>query len=120
MKIYNKLIRDKIPEIMTKDGKTFEVVVLSNEEDFILNLEKKLIEELNELKEAIKNKKIKEIKSELADVMLVCAFLKKELSIIEQTRKRFHISRQSLEKEYIIKNKERGQFHKRLFLVHVL
>jgi predicted house-cleaning noncanonical NTP pyrophosphatase (MazG superfamily) len=119
MKIYNKLIRDKIPEIMEKDGKKFEVVVLQDENDFLINLERKLIEELLELNEAISRKKIKDIKSELADVLLVCKFLKKNLPIIEQTRKHFNISRQSLEKTYIIKNKERGLFNKRLFLVQV-
>lgn len=32
MKVYNKLVRDKIPELIESDGKTCKTRVLSNEE----------------------------------------------------------------------------------------
>lgn len=46
--IYNKLIRDKIPEIIQKDGKKYEVVVLQDSE-FDEALRNKLIEESQEV-----------------------------------------------------------------------
>ena len=45
--IYNKLIRDKIPEIIEASGKTCETEILSDEE-YLQMLDKKLDEELAE------------------------------------------------------------------------
>lgn len=47
MKIYNKLVRDKIPEIIEKDGKSCKTHILSNDE-YIVALEVKLNEEVAE------------------------------------------------------------------------
>ena len=41
MKVYNKLVRDKIPEIIEADGKVCRTHILSNEE-YIAALEAKL------------------------------------------------------------------------------
>ena len=46
-KKYNKVIRDKIPEIIQKDGHTCNIQSLSNEK-FIIEIEKKLSEEVVE------------------------------------------------------------------------
>lgn len=46
-KIYNKLVRDKIPEIIERDGKQCLTETLS-EEDYISALDKKIGEELSE------------------------------------------------------------------------
>lgn len=43
-KIYNKLVRDKIPEIIENDGETPVVRVL-NDEEYRIELENKLKEE---------------------------------------------------------------------------
>ena len=45
--VYNKLVRDKIPEIITASGKTCETEILSDEE-YLHMLDKKLDEELAE------------------------------------------------------------------------
>ena len=45
--IYNKLVRDKIPEIIEASGKTCETEILSDEE-YLQMLDKKLDEELAE------------------------------------------------------------------------
>ena len=45
--IYNKLVRDKIPEIIEASGKTCETGILSDEE-YLQMLDKKLDEELAE------------------------------------------------------------------------
>lgn len=48
MKVYNKLIRDKIPEIIAKDnGKTCVTRIMSNDE-YLESLNAKMQEELNE------------------------------------------------------------------------
>ncbi len=47
MKIYNKLVRDRIPEIIREAGKRCTVEILS-EEDYIRMLDAKLDEELAE------------------------------------------------------------------------
>ena len=46
-KIYNKLIRDRIPEIIELDGKSCETETLSGK-DYIAALDKKIGEELAE------------------------------------------------------------------------
>ena len=47
MKVYNKLVRDKIPEIIEADGKACKTHILSNDE-YIAALEAKLNEEVAE------------------------------------------------------------------------
>lgn len=63
MKVYNKLVRDKIPEIIEADGKVCRTHILSNEE-YIVALEAKLNEEVAEY-QADKNLE------EMADVLEV-------------------------------------------------
>lgn len=63
MKVYNKLVRDKIPEIIESDGKTCKTCILSNDE-YIDALEAKLNEEVAEY-QADKNLE------EMADVLEV-------------------------------------------------
>lgn len=47
MKVYNKLVGDKIPEIIEEDGKTCKMHILSDSE-YIMALEAKLNEEVAE------------------------------------------------------------------------
>ena len=51
MKIYNKLVRDKIPEITAGDGKISIVRIMANDE-YLSSLNQKLAEELNEYLES--------------------------------------------------------------------
>ena len=62
MKVYNKLVRDKIPEIIEADGKTCKTKILFDEE-YIAALETKLNEEVAEY-QADKNLE------EMADVLM--------------------------------------------------
>lgn len=60
MKVYNKLVRDKIPEIIEADGKVCRTHILSNEEWGELSEEKVFIEvEFPQMQE---NEEIKMIK----------------------------------------------------------
>lgn len=62
--IYNKLVRDKIPEIICAQGNTCETAVLEDEE-YIRMLEAKLSEELGEYQES---KSLEEL-ADLLEVM---------------------------------------------------
>ena len=96
---YNKAIRDKIPEIIQKDGHSSNVKTLSDEK-FLEHLEKKLSEEVAEYQ----NDKNPE---ELADI----------LEVIYRIAQLKGVSKEELEKIRIKKSEERGGFEKNLFLI---
>lgn len=100
-KKYNKLVRDRIPEICERNGQKASYTVL-NQEDYIVCLRKKLLEEVNEYLES-------ETAEELADILEVIDALAnlKQKSFMDVVR---------------IKEKkadERGGFSKRIFLESV-
>lgn len=76
MKKYNKLVRDKIPEIIRADGKECEVRIAKGKEKYYL-LEKKLLEEVNEF---LEDRNLEE----LADVMEVLFGLAREMGYSEE------------------------------------
>ena len=97
MVIYNKPIRDKIPEIIKESGKNCNVKKLDDSE-FLVQLEKKLVEELAEYQES-KNVE------ELADVLEVIYRI--------SNLKGFDLDKARLEKI-----EKRGKFEKNLFLIY--
>lgn len=101
MKQYNKLVRDKIPEIIQKSGKCSEYKVLSDDE-YRIELDKKLDEEVSEYREA-RNME------ELADIMEVlyalCESSGSSIEELERIRKR--------------KAEERGAFKDKIYLKNV-
>jgi predicted house-cleaning noncanonical NTP pyrophosphatase (MazG superfamily) len=99
---YNKLVRDRIPEIIEKDQKKAKTRVL-NDEEFINFLKEKLIEEAKELLLA---KSIEEKIEELADIQEVLEFIIK-VEKLDQ----FEINKMKM-----IKNYKKGSFDKRVFL----
>lgn len=96
---YNKAIRDKIPDIIQKDGYSCNIKNLSDEE-FLIEIEKKLTEEVTEFQKD-KNPE------ELADI----------LEVIYRIAKLRGISKEELENIRINKAKKRGGFDKNLFLI---
>lgn len=96
MEKYDKLVRDKIPEMLDGMGKTYERSVATPEE-YKTRLVEKLREELAEFEEA------HDI-GELADVIEVVEALKKlpEYAEVEEVRKK--------------KREERGGFEERIIL----
>ena len=98
---YNKLIRDKIPEIIEADGKDYEVKKLEDDE-YLKSLNTKLQEELDEYQES------GEIE-ELADL----------LEIIYAILDHKDISREELERIRKEKKQERGGFSRKLLLIGV-
>ena len=96
---YNKAIRDKIPEIIKLSGKNCDVKKL-NDSEFLVELEKKLIEELTEYQES------KDVE-ELADM----------LEVIYRISELRGITSNELENIKNEKAKKRGKFNDNLFLV---
>jgi predicted house-cleaning noncanonical NTP pyrophosphatase (MazG superfamily) len=102
---YNKLVRDRIPEIIEKEGKTFSTRIL-DKEDYLNELQKKSKEELVEYLSANNDEEALE---ELADVMEILYALSEVHGFnpekLEEVRKR--------------KAEKRGGFQERIFLIDV-
>lgn len=94
----NKLVRDNIPDIITKSGKTPNTRILDNNEYFD-ELMKKLYEEIDEFKE-------NHSPEELADIMEVL------YAIARHTNNPTHL----IEEIRAKKHKSNGGFEKRIFL----
>ena len=99
MTIYNKAIRDKIPEIIKESGKNYNVKIL-NDVEFLAQLEKKLSEEVVEYHES-KNVE------ELADI----------LEVIYRISELRGVSSDELDKIRKHKAEKRGKFDSNLFLI---
>ena len=102
--IYNKLVRDKIPDKIKSNGETPITKVL-NDEEFKTELEKKLLEEYNEVMNATGMDRLEEL-ADMLEVMkhlakLENATLKDILKISEK------------------KNEKRGSFEQKIFLEKV-
>lgn len=105
MPVYNKLVRDRIPEIIHKAGKRYSIRTLDNNE-YIKELQKKMYEELEEYINAKKNENALE---ELADILEIVHALSEvhggSIDSVEEIRKK--------------KAGERGRFKKRILLQEV-
>jgi len=104
-KIYKKLIRDRIPEIIAEKGKKSKTSELSDEK-FITYLKKKVVEEAQELLEA---KTKEEVADEIADI----------LELIDYIEKEYGLTREEILKLKEKKKKDRGGFDKKLILEYV-
>lgn len=105
VKIYNKLVRDKIPEITRANGGAPIVRVLTADE-FRVALQKKLREEANEV---FMESAPEDILAELADCLEVIETLTKELGF----------SLEALHAQKELKRQQKGGFEKKLFLEKV-
>ena len=101
MKVYNKLVRDKIPEIIEADGKVCRTHILSNEE-YIVALEAKLNEEVAEYQA---DKNLEEMADVLEVLQAICIARGYSLEELEVLRAK--------------KVSERGGFADKIFLEYV-
>ena len=101
--IYNKLIRDRIPEITAASGWKSQTRVLKAEE-FIIALKNKILEEAKELNEGTDDENLIE---ELADIQEIidAILIEKKIKIVEFGK---------IQKE---KRLKRGGFKEKLFLI---
>lgn len=100
--IYHKLVRDRIPEIIEKDGKQCVCSILS-EEDYIRLLDQKLDEELKEYQES---KSMEELADLLEVIRSVALARGSSIEEVEQIRTE--------------KAEKRGSFDKRILLEKVV
>ena len=105
MPIYNKLVRDRIPEIIEKSDKKFTSRILADDE-YIIEINKKMHEELAEYEAAKTNEDAIE---ELADL----------LELIHAAAAIHDTTFEELEKIREDKAKKRGGFDERIFLIEV-
>lgn len=98
---YKKLVRDKIPEIIKANGQQ-PITRILNEQEHLVELVKKLKEEVAEFEEAY-------ALEELADVKEVIIAIREALGI--------HASQ--LEETRLEKAKKNGRFKKRIYLEDV-
>ena len=100
-KTYNKLVRDRIPEMIEEQGKTCVVEILSDEE-YISMVDAKLDEELAEYH---KDQNIEELADLLEVMMAASAVRGHDFSEVEAIRRE--------------KAEKRGRFNDRIYLESV-
>jgi predicted house-cleaning noncanonical NTP pyrophosphatase (MazG superfamily) len=85
---YNKLVRDKIPEIITRSGNQCEVATYSDSE-YIEALRQKLVEEAQEVVSAPSNELVSELADlyEVIDSLLLATGIDRETVIAKQKQK---------------------------------
>ena len=105
MPVYNKLVRDRIPEIIGLSGKTFTSRLLP-EDEYLLELNKKMHEELAEYETATSSEDALE---ELADL----------LELIHAVTEYYDSTVDELEQIRADKATKRGGFEERIFLMEV-
>ena len=106
MPIHNKLVRDRIPEIIKSTGK-LAVTEILDEEEYVTELRRKSKEELDEFLNSETNEEALE---ELADLLeIIHAFAKVHAANIDK-----------VEQIRLKKAEERGSFDERIFLIEVL
>jgi predicted house-cleaning noncanonical NTP pyrophosphatase (MazG superfamily)/uracil-DNA glycosylase len=101
-KNYDKLIRDRIPEIMDANGIKYETEVL-NDRDYVAALKAKVLEEAREVSEASPEELVKEI----GDLLEVLEALRGACDVDEDLVERIRIERRRV----------RGGFERRLRLL---
>lgn len=101
MKVHNKLVRDKIPEIIEAAGKTCATHILTNEE-YIAALETKLNEEVAEYQE---DKNLEEMADVLEVLQAICVARGYSLDQLEKMKAK--------------KAEERGGFNEKVFLEYI-
>ncbi|MEX0934982.1 MAG: nucleoside triphosphate pyrophosphohydrolase [Candidatus Paceibacterota bacterium] len=104
--VYNKLVRDLIPDIIAADGKEASVRILE-EDEYKIALLSKLIEEAEEVVEASGDSK--ELTKEIGDLEEVIS------SLIQAC----DLSREDITKLRQERKEDRGGFAKRIFLESV-
>ena len=101
---YNKLVRDKIPDIIKEKGEN-PIIRILDDSEYKLELERKLLEEYNEVLESDGESRLEE----LADMIEVISYLAK-------------VEGASLDKVVEIanvKNSKRGGFQDKIYLIGV-
>ena len=105
MQYHNKLVRDNIPQIIVKSGKSFKIKIL-DQKNYQIELKKKLIEESSEL---LKTTSKSEMINELADIYEVLDYIliENKIDLLEVKKRR------------VQKNMTNGGFDEKIYLEYV-
>lgn len=106
IKKYDKLVRDRIPDIIRANGGKPRVRVLESNEEFLKYVLAKVVEEAQELQRATTRE---EMETELAD-------LREVISLVMELK---DLSGVSISRERIRKGTSHGRFHARTLLIDV-
>lgn len=101
-KEYYKLVRDRIPEIISENGLNYEIITL-DESEYRQALRQKLIEEAQEAAEANEQNLV----TELADLY----------EVIDAVMMTYGIPRESVILEQMKRREERGGFEEKIMLL---
>ena len=104
-RVYNKLVRDKIPNIIKEKGETPVIKVL-DEINYKKELEKKLYEEYKEVMYAIGDDRVEELADMLEVIRALASLENKNLNDIIALADK--------------KNEKRGAFEEKIFLEKVI
>lgn len=100
-----KLVRDRIPEVVRAAGREPDVVVITSDDDYTNALDRKLVEEVAELRNAGVDDRVEE----LADVYEVLLALARAHGLDWHT----------VEQAADAKRSERGGFDERLWMISI-
>ena len=103
-KNYNKLIRDRIPELIEQDGRQYKIKVMP-EEEYRQRLAQKLIEEATEAAQSLDS--IPDLTKEIADLY----------EVIDSLIAAYNLDRQQILDLQTHRRTTRGGFTKRLNLL---
>ena len=104
-RIYNKLVRDKIPNIIKEKGET-PVVKTLDESEYKMELEKKLYEEYKEVIEATGDERVEELADMLEVIRALANLENKHLNDVIAIADK--------------KNEKRGAIEEKIFLEKVI
>ncbi len=102
MKVFNKLVRDKIPDIILADNQ-LPVTRVLNDEEYVEELNKKLLEEVNEYLDGNNT-------MEIVDILEVLR------AIVEQQG----LTMEEIEEKRVKKASKRGAFKDKIFLEKIM
>jgi predicted house-cleaning noncanonical NTP pyrophosphatase (MazG superfamily) len=102
--VYNKLVRDRIPEIIRESGRDCAIEIMP-EEEYRQALLEKLVEEAQEACQA----QPETLATEIADLY----------EVIDAVIKAFDLDRECLRRNQEIRHKQRGGFSKRIRLLWI-
>lgn len=86
MKVYNKLVRDKIPEIINANGSSCQTRVLDNEE-YLHELNKKLLEEVKEYDESKLIEELADIEEVLHALVLAKGYSMEDFNALKENKR---------------------------------
>lgn len=105
MKIYKKLVRDNIPNIINKEGKNAEFISL-DDATFLVALKEKLVEEA---REAVQAQDKAAMIQELADLQ----------EVMDKIKEKYSITSSEVNMAQAVKAIKNGKFDQQLYLVSV-